>query len=95
MTESVSANTAGAGDVLDAACGTGIDAAVLARRGFHVRAADGSRAMVEVAAARFRREGLAIAVQRCSWADLPAVAPCREGPCGHGGRYQRRGGLLS
>jgi glycine/sarcosine N-methyltransferase len=61
------------GDVLDAACGTGIDAAVLARRGFNVRAADGSQAMVEVAAARFRREGLAIAVQRCLWADLPAA----------------------
>ncbi len=59
--------------VLDAACGTGIDAAVLARRGFNVRAADGSEAMVEVAAARFRREGLAIPVQRCLWADLPAA----------------------
>jgi glycine/sarcosine N-methyltransferase len=61
------------GAVLDAACGTGIDAAVLARRGFSVRAADGSEAMVEAAAARFRREGLAIAVQRCLWADLPAA----------------------
>jgi hypothetical protein len=27
--------------------------------------------MVEVAAARFRREGLAIPVQQCLWADLP------------------------
>ncbi len=61
------------GDVLDAACGTGVDAAVLARRGFTVRAADGSQAMVEAAAARFRREGLAIRVQRCLWADLPAA----------------------
>jgi len=57
--------------VLDAACGTGIDAAALARRGFHVRASDGSDAMVEAAAARFRREGLAIPVQQCLWADLP------------------------
>ncbi len=57
--------------VLDAACGIGLDAAALARRGFHVRAADGSDAMVEVAAARFRREGLAIPVQQCLWADLP------------------------
>jgi glycine/sarcosine N-methyltransferase len=62
-----------ASTVLDAACGTGVDAAVLARRGFTVRAADGSQAMVEAAAARFRREGLAIAVQRCLWADLPAA----------------------
>jgi glycine/sarcosine N-methyltransferase len=61
------------GDVLDAACGAGIDAAVLARRGFNVRAADGSQAMVEVAAARFRREGLAIAARRCLWEDLPAA----------------------
>jgi glycine/sarcosine N-methyltransferase len=60
-------------DVLDAACGTGIDAAVLARRGYHVQAADGSQAMVQVAAARFRREGLAIPVRRCLWADLPAA----------------------
>ena len=62
-----------ASDVLDAACGTGIDAAVLIRRGFTVRAADGSEAMVEGAAARFRRDGLAIPVQSCLWADLPAA----------------------
>ncbi len=62
-----------ASTVLDAACGTGIDAAVLARRGFTVRAADGSQAMVKVAAARFRRDRLAIPVQRCLWADLPAA----------------------
>jgi glycine/sarcosine N-methyltransferase len=67
------ARTSPAGQVLDAACGTGIDAAVLARRGFTVRATDGSEAMVEVAAARFGREGLAIPVQRCLWADLPAA----------------------
>jgi glycine/sarcosine N-methyltransferase len=59
--------------VLDAACGTGIDAAVLARRGFSVRAVDGSQAMAEAAAARFGREGLAIPVQCCLWADLPAA----------------------
>jgi glycine/sarcosine N-methyltransferase len=59
--------------VLDAACGTGIDAAVLARRGFTVWAADGSDAMAEGAAARFRREGLAVPVLRSWWADLPAT----------------------
>jgi len=59
--------------VLDAACGTGVDAAVLARRGFTVWAADGSEAMVEGAAARFRRERLAIPVLRSRWADLPAA----------------------
>jgi glycine/sarcosine N-methyltransferase len=59
--------------VLDAACGTGVDAAALARRGFTVWAADGSAAMVEGAAARFRRERLAIPVLRSEWADLPAA----------------------
>src|SRR5690242_7153506 len=59
--------------VLDAACGTGVDAAVLARRGFGVWATDASEAMIEYAAARFRREQLAIPVLRCQWADLPAV----------------------
>jgi SAM-dependent methyltransferase len=59
--------------VLDAACGTGVDAAVLARRGFTVWAADGSDAMVEGAAARFRRERLEIPLLRSRWADLPAA----------------------
>src|SRR5215468_2274905 len=59
--------------VLDAACGTGVDAAVRARRGFAVWAADGSQAMVEGAAARFRREGLAIPLLHCRWGDLPAA----------------------
>ena len=59
--------------VLEAACGTGVDAAVLARRGFTVWASDGSEAMVEGAAARFRRERLAIPLLRSAWADLPAA----------------------
>jgi glycine/sarcosine N-methyltransferase len=59
--------------VLDAACGTGIDAAVLARRGFTVWAADGSEAMAGAAAARFQRERLAIPLMHCRWADLPAA----------------------
>jgi SAM-dependent methyltransferase len=63
----------GTSAVLDAACGTGIDAAVLARRGFTVWAADGSDAMAEGAAARFRRERLAIPLLRSRWADLPAA----------------------
>jgi glycine/sarcosine N-methyltransferase len=59
--------------VLDAACGTGHNAAALARRGYRVRATDGSDAMVAMAAARFGREHLEIPVERCLWADLPAV----------------------
>jgi SAM-dependent methyltransferase len=59
--------------VLDAACGTGVDAAVLARRGFTVWASDGSEAMAEAAAARFRQERLAVPVLHSRWADLPAA----------------------
>jgi SAM-dependent methyltransferase len=59
--------------VLDASCGTGINAVVLARRGFDVWATDGSEAMIEEAAARFRREQLAIPLRRCLWADLPTT----------------------
>jgi SAM-dependent methyltransferase len=59
--------------VLDAACGTGVDAAVLARRGFTVWAADGSEAMAEEAAARFQRERLAIPLLHSRWADLPTA----------------------
>jgi SAM-dependent methyltransferase len=59
--------------VLDAACGTGIDAAALAGRGFNVWAADASEAMAGRAAARFRRERLAIPLLRSRWADLPAA----------------------
>jgi glycine/sarcosine N-methyltransferase len=59
--------------VLDASCGTGINAAALARRGFAVWAADGSDAMVRKAADRFRRERLTIPLTRCLWADLPEV----------------------
>jgi len=61
------------GTVLDAACGTGVDAAALARRGFTVWAADGSDAMLEVAAARFRRERFEIPVLHSQWEDLPAA----------------------
>ena len=65
--------TSHASTVLDAACGTGLSAAALARRGHRVWAADGSDAMVEMAAARFRREHLEIPLVRCMWADLPAA----------------------
>ena len=59
--------------VLDASCGTGVNAAALARRGYRVWASDGSSAMATVAAARFRSEQLEIPLARCMWADLPAV----------------------
>jgi SAM-dependent methyltransferase len=62
-----------ASGVLDAACGTGANAAALARRGFTVRASDASQAMVDAAAARFRAEQLTVPVLRCAWAGLPAA----------------------
>ena len=51
--------------VLDAACGTGVNAAALARRGYRVHAADASSSMAAVAAARFRSERLEIPLVRC------------------------------
>src|SRR6201986_3266343 len=57
--------------VLDASCGTGINAAALARRGFDVWATDGSEAMVEQTTARFRREHPAIPARDSLLADLP------------------------
>lgn len=59
--------------VLDAACGTGIDAAVLARRGYRVWGADASSAMVAKARSRFAREGLAVTVVQAEWAKLPSM----------------------
>ena len=59
--------------VLDAACGTGINAAALARQGFTVWAADASQAMVAAAAARFEAERLAVPLLRSTWEDLPAA----------------------
>ena len=58
--------------VLDAACGTGVDAAALARRGFTVWAADGSEAM---AGRRLPGSGESGWRSRLAqhWADLPAA----------------------
>ena len=89
--------------VLDASCGTGINAAALARRGFDVWATDGSEAMITEATARFRREQLAIPVRHSLWADLPPhpgrtlrrralrreLAGPRRGPGRHGGGPHR------
>ena len=59
--------------VLDAACGTGIDAAVLARRGYQVSCADASPAMVRRARDRFSGEELAVTAVQAEWAELPEV----------------------
>lgn len=63
--------------VLDAACGTGVDAVVLARRGFRVWAADGSAIMVEQARRRFEEAGLEIPVMQADWAYLSSATETR------------------
>ena len=57
--------------VLDAACGIGIDAVALARRGFRVTASDGSPAMVDQCRARLAEAAVEVPVARCAWAELP------------------------
>ncbi len=66
-------NVAPSSSVLDAACGTGVDAAVLARRGYRVWASDASSAMVSKARRRFAGEGLAVTVVQAEWAKLPSI----------------------
>ncbi len=66
------ARTSEASIVLDAACGTGVNTAALARRGYRVWASDASEAMIAVAADRFRAEQLEIPLVRSAWTDLPA-----------------------
>src|SRR5260370_14397245 len=62
--------TGPASAVLDAACGTGINAAALARRGLTLSAADGGDAMAEAAAARVPRGRPAIPRLRSMGAEL-------------------------
>lgn len=59
------------GRVLDAACGIGIDALALHRRGFRVTGSDASAAMVDQCRARLDAEGVEVPVVTCAWADLP------------------------
>ncbi len=56
--------------VLDAACGIGIDAAALVRRGFDVTASDASQEMA--AATQQRLRATEARVVASTWADLPA-----------------------
>ncbi len=59
--------------VLDAACGIGIDAAALVRRGFDVTASDASEEMAAVTRQRLRAAGADGAnVITSTWAGLPA-----------------------
>ncbi len=57
----------------DAACGIGIEAAALARRGFRVSASDGSTAMVRRAGERLGPLDVPVAVS--AWHELPTHCP--------------------
>lgn len=59
--------------VLDAACGTGVDTAVLGRHGLSMWAADKSPTMIDHARQRFAGEGLAIPLLQAEWAQLPNI----------------------
>ena len=58
--------------VLDAACGIGVDAAALVRRGFSVDASDASTEMVAATRRRLRAAGSdGVNVVTSTWANLP------------------------
>jgi SAM-dependent methyltransferase len=75
-TPGVRAAMAGLGSgarVLDAACGIGVDAAALLRRGFDVAASDASEEMAAAARRRLRAQGAdGGSVVTSAWVDLPA-----------------------
>ena len=56
--------------VLDAACGTGLDAVVLAGRGLRVTATDSSASMVAATRRRVAAEGADVEVLRADWREL-------------------------
>lgn len=56
--------------ILDVACGIGVDAEALARRGFRVTAADGSADMLAVARDRLRESGTIATLVQSNWTEL-------------------------
>jgi len=61
--------------ILDAACGIGLDANALHRRGFRVTAVDVSPAMVDESRRRLASAGGGVEVHVCSWTELPGRFP--------------------
>jgi len=61
--------------VLDSACGIGVDAMALARRGFNVTVSDGSAGMVAEARRRSSRFGIEMEITQSSWQALPERLP--------------------
>lgn len=63
--------------ILDCACGIGIDAVALARRGFSVTASDGSPAMVAQTRRRMKQSSTTMQVTTSTWRELPQRLPGR------------------
>lgn len=57
--------------ILDCACGIGIDAIALTRRGFNVCGSDASDGLVAQARRRARQARVEVRFEVCSWEDLP------------------------
>ena len=57
--------------ILDCACGIGVDAIALARKGYKVSASDISAGMISEARRRAREAGVRVTSKRSSWKDLP------------------------
>jgi SAM-dependent methyltransferase len=86
--------------LIDIACGTGFHAALFARAGFQVDAADGSAEMVQAARANLGRTGLGVKVEQMDWAELAPmsvprydIAVCLGSSLPHA-RPAQRAGLL-
>ncbi len=62
-------------EVLDCACGTGLEAMALVRAGFRVTASDASEGMVNRARQLFAEAGIVVPVEQCTWDGLASVFP--------------------
>jgi len=62
-------------EVLDCACGTGLEAMALVRSGFRVTACDASEGMVDRARQLFAEAGIVVPVEQCTWDNLASVLP--------------------
>ena len=58
--------------ILDCACGTGIELALLAKLGGVVMGSDKSKAMLAEARSQFDSMGLSVPLIKCEWKELPA-----------------------
>ena len=64
-------------EVLDCACGTGLEALALARGGFRVSASDASEGMVARARRLLADAGVEVQVECCTWDGLPSAFQTR------------------